>query len=276
MKKVFALTISLLILSGCSLPAGKQVEESVLRGAPEDNNIAFSEQDLLEDINKSRGVVSLKNTARPDSSQKQEQGNKIELENLFSTYNQALIRTNFGNIKVRFYSESPLAVNNFMNLAQKGFYNGTKFHRVIKDFMIQGGDPNSKDDNWDDDGTGGPGYKFQDEINSHKLARGSLAMANSGPNTNGSQFFIVTKEATPWLDGKHTNFGEVVEGMETVDKIEAVKTNENSHPVEGIIIESIGLLSSKDNYKLGEEELKELENYNGTSSEEEATSTEEN
>ncbi|PIT93460.1 peptidylprolyl isomerase [Candidatus Falkowbacteria bacterium CG10_big_fil_rev_8_21_14_0_10_43_11] len=197
-------------------------------------------------------------------------------ENLLSQYNQANIKTNFGDIKVRFYNaDAPLTVNNFLNLSKRKFYDKTKFHRVIKDFMIQGGDPNSKDDNWDDDGTGGSGYKFQDEINSHKLARGSLAMANSGPNTNGSQFFIVTKEATPWLDGKHTNFGEVIEGMNVVDEIEAMETDGNSHPVKDVIIESIGLLSSKDDHKLNPEELRELENYNATSSEEEATSTEE-
>ena len=123
-----------------------------------------------------------------------------------------------------------------------GFYNETKFHRVIKDFMIQGGDPLSRDDDWSDDGTGGPGYKFPDEINSFKLVKGCLAMANSGPDTNGSQFFIVTASSTPWLDGKHTNFGYVAEGMEVVDKIEAVETNENAHPVEDVIVESIELI----------------------------------
>ena len=129
-----------------------------------------------------------------------------------------------------------------MNLAQKGFYDGTKFHRVIADFMIQGGDPNSKDDDWSNDGMGGPGYKFKDEINTHKLVKGSLAMANSGPNTNGSQFFIVTAPATNWLDGRHTNFGSVVEGMDVVLKIEAVKVNENDHPIEDVVINSIELI----------------------------------
>ena len=118
---------------------------------------------------------------------------KLGLEDLLSQYNGAVIKTNFGDITVKFYNdEAPLAVNNFLNLSKKGFYNGTKFHRVIADFMIQGGDPNSKDNDWTNDGMGGPSYKFQDEINTHKLVRGSLAMANSGPNTNGSQFFIVT------------------------------------------------------------------------------------
>ncbi|MFH1522891.1 MAG: peptidylprolyl isomerase [Patescibacteria group bacterium] len=156
------------------------------------------------------------------------------------------MKTNFGDIEVKFYvQESPITVNNFMNLAKAGFYNNTKFHRVIKDFMIQGGDPLSKDDNWGDDGTGGPGYQFQDEINKHTLVRGSLAMANAGPNTNGSQFFIVTVESTPHLDGKHTNFGFVLEGMDIVDKIETVKTNENDHPIEDVIIKDIELVQLK-------------------------------
>jgi len=127
-------------------------------------------------------------------------------------------------------------------ILKSGFYEKTKFHRVIKDFMIQGGDPNSKDDNWENDGLGGPGYKFQDEFNDHKLVAGSLAMANSGFATNGSQFFIVTAESTPWLDGKHTNFGEVVEGMDVVKKIEKVEVNEKDHPTKDVVIEKIELL----------------------------------
>jgi peptidyl-prolyl cis-trans isomerase B (cyclophilin B) len=179
-------------------------------------------------------------TATPPPPPQQEQ---IQLKELTKDFNQAIIHTNYGDITLAFYPEqAPITVNNFMNLAQEGFYDNTKFHRVIPDFMIQGGDPNSKDDNWDDDGAGGPGYKFKDEINEHKLVRGSLAMANSGVNTNGSQFFIVTKEATPWLDGKHTNFGYVIEGMDTVDKIEAVGTNNNDHPLEDVVINSIELI----------------------------------
>lgn len=170
-------------------------------------------------------------------------GQEIVLKDLASQYSGAVIKTNFGDIKVKFYAEeSPLTVNNFMNLAEQGFYNKTKFHRVISNFMIQAGCPNSKDDNWDNDGTGGPGYAFKDEINAHKLVRGSLAMANAGPGTNGSQFFIVTATATDWLDGRHTNFGEVVEGMDTVDKIEAVEKNERDHPTKNVIIESVELV----------------------------------
>jgi peptidyl-prolyl cis-trans isomerase B (cyclophilin B) len=108
--------------------------------------------------------------------------------------------------------------------------------------MIQGGDPLTKTGNKNQYGTGGPGYTFEDEINDKQLVRGSLAMANSGLNTNGSQFFIVTAESTPWLDGKHTNFGEVIEGMEVVDEIEALETDARDYPVKEVIIESIEIV----------------------------------
>ena len=157
----------------------------------------------------------------------------------------AVLKTNKGDITVSFYKEdSPNTVENFVKLASDGFYDGTKFHRVIKDFMIQGGDPLTKDDSkahmW---GTGGPGYAFDDEFNNHALVKGSFAMANSGPNTNGSQFFIVTAEATPWLDGKHTNFGEVTSGMNVVLGIEGIATLPGDVPTEPIIIESIELIA---------------------------------
>ena len=164
-------------------------------------------------------------------------------ENLLKEYSQAVIKTSQGNITVKFYgADSPVTVNNFLNLAKAGFYNGVKFHRVIKDFMIQGGDPLSKESDNSVWGTGGPGYQFQDEINSHKLVAGSLAMANAGAGTNGSQFFIVTASATPWLDGHHTDFGEVVSGMDIVKKIEAVATGANDRPLTDVVINSIELL----------------------------------
>ncbi len=158
-------------------------------------------------------------------------------------YTEATIKTSMGDIVVKLYgAESPKTVENFAKLAKDGFYNGVRFHRVIKDFMIQGGDPLSKDDaKMDMWGTGGPGYTFADEINTKKLVRGSLAMANAGPNTNGSQFFIVTKDATPWLDGKHTNFGEVVSGMEVVQAIEGVKVGVNDRPLAPITITGVEL-----------------------------------
>ncbi len=150
------------------------------------------------------------------------------------------LKTNFGDITLALFSnDAPKTVENFITLARSGFYNGTKFHRVIPNFMIQGGDPNSKDDDWSNDGTGGPGYKFNDEINNHKLVRGVIAMANAGPNTNGSQFFIVTAESTPWLDGKHTVFGEVTEGMDVVAKIEQLPRNANDHPTQDAVIVSV-------------------------------------
>jgi cyclophilin family peptidyl-prolyl cis-trans isomerase len=133
-----------------------------------------------------------------------------------------------------FDDDAPETVANFKKLASEGFYDGLTFHRIIKDFMIQGGCPTGT-------GTGGPGYQFDDEINDHKVARGALAMANAGPNTNGSQFFVVTIDAAPWLDGKHTVFGEVTDGMDVVDRIEGVPTMGADRPVEPIIIASIEL-----------------------------------
>lgn len=155
----------------------------------------------------------------------------------------AIIKTNFGDIEVAlFRDQAPNTVLNFQKLAETGFYANTKFHRVIKDFMIQGGDPLSKDDKemaqW---GTGGPGYTFADEINAQKIVRGVLAMANAGPNTNGSQFFIVTAEATPWLDGRHTVFGRVVRGMDVVDKISLVEVMQNDIPTSPVIVLGVEL-----------------------------------
>ncbi|MCR4280690.1 MAG: peptidylprolyl isomerase [Candidatus Komeilibacteria bacterium] len=162
---------------------------------------------------------------------------------LHDKYSGAIIKTNRGDIEVEFYNEkSPLTVNNFLYLSQAGFYDNTKFHRVIKDFMIQGGDPNSKGDNPAIYGRGGPGYSFFDELNDEKLVEGSLAMANAGPGTNGSQFFIVTAESTPWLDGLHTNFGKVIKGMEVVTAIEQSKTGAGDLPADPIIITDIELV----------------------------------
>ena len=152
----------------------------------------------------------------------------------------AVLETNYGTIKFRLFEElAPKTIENFETLVSQGFYDGVKFHRVIKDFIIQTGDPNSKDNDWSDDGFGGPGYYFEDEINSKLLVRGAVAMANSGEDTNGSQFFIVTAESTSWLDGKHTVFGEVVEGMDVVDAIESVETDGNDHPVTDVIMNKV-------------------------------------
>ncbi len=145
----------------------------------------------------------------------------------------AKMQTSLGDIEIKLFAkDAPKTVNNFVALAKKDFYNDTIFHRVIKDFMIQGGDPEGT-------GMGGPGYRFEDEINSHKLVQGTLAMANAGPNTNGSQFFIVTAKSTPWLDGKHTAFGEVTKGMDVVMKIQGVETGQSDKPAEDVVIKSV-------------------------------------
>src|SRR5947208_5320463 len=137
---------------------------------------------------------------------------------------QATMQTNAGTIGLELFDEdAPKTVANFKQLAGQGFYDGLIFHRVIDNFMIQGGCPQGT-------GTGGPGYTFEDEINAHKVARGALAMANAGPNPNGSQVFIVTAEEAPWLDGKHTVFGRVIEGMDSVDAIEATPTGKGDRP----------------------------------------------
>ena len=141
--------------------------------------------------------------------------------------------TNKGDIEFEMFDEdAPKTVQNMRDLAGRGFYDGLAFHRIISDFMIQGGCP-------DGNGTGGPGYTFEDEFNQHKIVRGALAMANAGPNTNGSQFFIVTVDAAPWLDGKHTVFGKVTSGMDVVDALEALPTDGRDRPREPALIETI-------------------------------------
>jgi len=152
--------------------------------------------------------------------------------------------TSEGEITLEMYPEkAPKTVSNFVELAKQGFFDGTKFHRVINDFMIQGGDPLSKEESqrpyW---GTGGPGYSFEDEQNDLALVSGVIAMANSGPNTNGSQFFIITAEATPWLQGKHTGFGKVVSGLDIVEIIEKTKVGPTDQPLEDIEINSVEIL----------------------------------
>jgi cyclophilin family peptidyl-prolyl cis-trans isomerase len=147
----------------------------------------------------------------------------------------ATIHTNPGAIELELFDEdAPKTVENFTKLAGDGFYDGVVFHRVIPDFMIQGGDPTGT-------GTGGPGYQFEDEFNQHKVVRGALAMANAGPNTNGSQFFIVTTESAPWLDGKHTVFGRVTSGMEVADTISELPRDARDKPREDATIEKVEL-----------------------------------
>ena len=145
----------------------------------------------------------------------------------------ATLVTNHGDIGIELFdADSPKTVENFLKLSRDGFYNGVVFHRVIENFMIQGGDPTGT-------GMGGPGYQFEDEINKHSVERGALAMANSGPNTNGSQFFIVTADACPWLDGLHTVFGRVTSGMEVVNTIGTIDTDMQDRPLSEVRIESV-------------------------------------
>ena len=147
----------------------------------------------------------------------------------------ATLHTNKGAIAIELFDDdAPKTVENFKKLAGDGFYNGTIFHRVIPDFMIQGGDPTGT-------GRGGPGYTFEDEQNAHSVERGALAMANSGPNTNGSQFFIVTADSCPWLDGKHTVFGRVTDGMDAVDAISEGDRDRNDKPHDDVTIERVEL-----------------------------------
>jgi cyclophilin family peptidyl-prolyl cis-trans isomerase len=150
---------------------------------------------------------------------------------------EATLHTGAGPISIELFDEdAPKTVENFRKLAGDKFYDGLIFHRVIPDFMIQGGCPQGT-------GTGGPGYTFEDEFNQHKIVRGALAMANAGPNTNGSQFFIVTSEAAPWLDGKHTVFGKVSDGMDAVDSIEGTETDGSDCPAEPQVIARVELTS---------------------------------
>ena len=149
----------------------------------------------------------------------------------------ATLHTNHGPIAIELFDDdAPKTVDNFLKLSRDGFYDGIIFHRVIPDFMIQGGDPTGT-------GSGGPGYQFEDEFNDNKVERGALAMANAGPNTNGSQFFIVTADACPWLDGKHTVFGRVTDGMDVVNAISELETDARDRPRTDVVIERVELAS---------------------------------
>lgn len=199
------------------------------------------EEKVLSD-KKDEKTVSVKNNQPNNNQKNMNEVNKNIDMSLAETCSQVKIKTNQGEIDIKFYNEkAPVTVANFCTLAKKGYYDGIRFHRVIKDFMIQAGDPNSKDlakkSSW---GTGGPGYKFEDELpkaGEYKL--GSLAMANAGPNTNGSQFFIVSGEAGVQLPPLYSLFGEIVSGMDVVNKIQNVETGVRDIPVEDVIIESV-------------------------------------
>lgn len=224
MKNILIIFAVMLLLTGCTA-----VEEPVTTVVPEKDTT-----NTYEEL-----ANNLQENTMPETNNDQIL-EPTKQPNLLADYSKAIFKTNVGDITVEFYNDdSPVTVNNFLYLASKGFYNGTLFHRVIKDFMIQGGDPLSKTEDTSRHGTGGPEYRFQDEFNSHPLVEGSLAMANAGPGTNGSQFFIVTAQSTPWLDGKHTNFGKVIDGMDIVKQIEGVQTGVADHPITDIIINEI-------------------------------------
>ena len=255
MRKIFVLVIFILLLTGCTDIGSKSLDEKNVPGsAGKQDDLGAAQR--INELREGRTPQTEGSKTSPPPvpppppmpanppQTKPSASSMPEQENLASKFSQAVFKTTQGDITLKFFADkSPKTVNNFFNLANDGFYNGTRFHRVINDFMIQGGDPLSKDignkDRW---GTGDPGYKFADEFNDQPLQKGSLAMANSGPNTNGSQFFIVTKDFTPWLDGKHTNFGYVTEGLDIVEKIEAVSVDSRDRPRDDIVIESIELL----------------------------------
>jgi len=246
-KLMLLVMMAAVTLSGCALSldtaAVKQEAQDQAKKTMEENlpNEAINQvTDVVNDVNQTADLVSATLPAMFAGNQ------EIAIStdgDLTKRYTGAILKTNFGDIKVVFYGEdSPKTVANFIKLSLIKFYDGSKFHRVIPDFMIQGGDPNSKDSDFSNDGIGGPGYKFEDEINTRALVEGSLAMANAGPNTNGSQFFIVTAKSTPWLDGKHTNFGQVTEGLEVIKKIEALPVDQNDHPIQDAIITGVELV----------------------------------
>lgn len=231
MKKTTLLTFTILITIALSACAGPLADKNIAG----DKGASEQEEEIMEEKKMEEGQA-------PFAKRFLEEPGHTDLA---AEYKYAVLKTSLGDIKLEFFADkSPITVNNFLNLAESGFYDGVTFHRVIKDFMIQGGDPNSKDDDRSNDGQGGPGYNFADEINNIPLVKGNLAMANAGPNTNGSQFFIITALATPWLDGKHTNFGKVVEGIDVVSKIEAVEADRLDNPIERVVIKSIQLIKN--------------------------------
>ena len=202
------------------------------------DNLNTTSPDDLDFGNKKEEPKNMPNTTDLESkSTQQEQKSPPAFTLKDGVDYKAVIQTSMGNIKVDlFEQETPLTVNNFVHLANTAFFDDLIFHRVIPDFMIQGGDPKGN-------GTGGPGYSFEDEIVSGQhLLKGSLAMANSGKNTNGSQFFIVVKDKTPWLDKVHTNFGKIIEGQDIADEISLVAAGANDKPLEDVIIETVVIL----------------------------------
>lgn len=241
-SKLLLVPLAALVLSGCSQqPVANNTKSDAEKQTESAISKAFdTTQKAKEDVNKAT---------------QQEKTNLTQAMNQTDTqyieqYDGAILHTNQGDITLKFYNtDAPLTVNNFLKLAEEKFYEGTTFHRVIKGFMIQGGDPNSKDDDWSNDGQGGPGYTVPAEIK-RKNTRGTIATArlsdqmNPKRDSSGSQFFINTVD-NAFLDNQYTVFGEVVSGMDVVDKIESVKTNQNDHPLENMTITGIDLVKKK-------------------------------
>jgi len=217
--KLSFILVLLFTITGVGSFGYQKYDEQILKGITK----------IKETLRISQGESSTKEKNMEPKTYSQVPEMKIDVAKKYT----AKFETSMGDFEIELFADkAPKTVNNFVFLSREGFYDGLIFHRVIQDFMVQGGDPKG-------DGTGGPGYKFEDEINNVKLERGILAMANSGPNTNGSQFFIVTKESAEWLDGKHTAFGKVTSGLDLVMKIEKAETGENDRPIEAIIIKNI-------------------------------------
>lgn len=238
--KIGIAMLSIFFLSGCNSLQKTENSEGYLSQMTEINQQAKKNIQDAADMQNKKISEALDETQINNS-----QNNQMDNSELTKKYSAALIKTSLGDIKVEFSNvDAPMTVGNFLKLSHDGFYTGTKFHRVIEGFMIQGGDPLSKDeamkDRW---GTGGPGYKFNDELKgTEKYPQGTLAMANSGPNTNGSQFFVVTASPEAPLPASYTVFGKVISGMDIALKIEKVATSSNDRPVDDVIIQSVELL----------------------------------
>jgi cyclophilin family peptidyl-prolyl cis-trans isomerase len=230
MKKIIILTIFLLLIMGCSKQINNEekeitnTEEIITEELPEEKtDINKNEETIIEELPKETEIIEEKITEEIIFEEDKKMGNRI-----------SEIKTNHGIMEIELFEDkAPITTKNFIDLAEKGYYDGLKFHRVIKDFMIQGGCPKG-------DGTGGPGYKIKDEfhpeLKHNKI--GILSMANSGPNTGGSQFFI-TLVPTPWLDGKHAIFGQIIKGEDTLKKIGNLNTDAYDRPKPEAIIEYI-------------------------------------
>ncbi|MDZ4385042.1 MAG: peptidylprolyl isomerase [Candidatus Moranbacteria bacterium] len=245
--KIFLLLLGVLVLAGCSQEEVRQntVDSPVLNPAANTQQMLDLKNQAQQNI---QGSVDKEN-ARLNNTLNENNMNDAanalgDNAALVKNYPLAAIKTSLGDIKVKFNGDkTPVTVGNFLKLAQAGFYNDTKFHRVIKGFMIQGGDPNSKKDNVSTWGTGGPNYRFNDELTGQeKYPQGTLAMANAGPDTNGSQFFIVTASPEAPLPPSYTVFGSVVSGLDVALKIENVKTGTNDRPAEDVVIKGVELL----------------------------------